>query len=63
MSWGSASQISLKVTVRLSGCYRRREQKRRGTHMARRTLYLPVMIAAAVLVACAVTLVVASGVA
>ena len=31
--------------------------------MARRTLYLPVMIAAAVLVACAVTLVVASGVA
>jgi len=43
--------------VRPSGCYKRREQKRRGTHMARRRmLYLPVMIAAAVLVACAVAL-------
>src|SRR5829696_8169933 len=54
---GEALQISLKVTVRPSGCYKRREQKRRGTHMARRRmLYLPVMIAAAVLVACAVAL-------
>jgi hypothetical protein len=39
------------------GLWPRRDQKRRKTHMARRrTLYLPVMIVAAVLMACAVVM-------